>query len=170
MTPRRDGPPLQLEPADQKGDTSADAVVRAPQAEIPAAGVAARVGAMLIDGLLLAAIDAAVLYFTLAIANLTLAEVRLLPPIPLAAFLLLLNGGYLVAFTAAGGQTIGKMITGVRVMGDDGRRVDLAGAVLRGAGCLLSVITLGLGYLPVLFSADARALQDRIAGTRVVKN
>jgi uncharacterized RDD family membrane protein YckC len=93
-----------------------------------------------------------------------------LPPIPLGAFLLLLNGGYLVAFTAAGGQTIGKMMTGVRVMGDDGQRVDVAGAVLRGAGCLLSIVTLGLGYLPVFFSADARALHDRIAGTRVVKS
>jgi uncharacterized RDD family membrane protein YckC len=132
--------------------------------------VGARVGATLIDGLLLATIDAAVLYFTLAIANVSLADVGRLPPIPLAAFLLFLNGGYLVAFTAAGGQTIGKMLTGVRVMGDDGCRVDVAGAVLRGAGCLLSILTLGIGYLPVVFTADARALHDRIAGTKVVRS
>lgn len=169
VTPRRDAPPLDLDPQPM-GGVEASGIVRTPLVDIPAAGLLPRVGAMLLDGLLLTAINAAVLYFTLAIAGLAVAEVRLLPPIPLAAFLLLLNGGYLVAFTAAGGQTIGKMITGIRVMGDDGRRVDVAGAVLRGTGCLLSIVTLGLGYLPVLFTADARALHDRIAGTRVVKN
>ena len=33
----------------------------------------------------------------------------MLPPVPLGAFFLLVNGGYLASFTAAGGQTIGKM-------------------------------------------------------------
>jgi uncharacterized RDD family membrane protein YckC len=169
VTPRRDDSPLQLEPSAPGADTpvgmSHDVAV-----DIAPASAARRFGAMMIDGCLLVAIDAAVLYFTLAIASLTVAQVPLLPPIPLVAFLLILNGGYLVAFTVAGGQTIGKMTTGVRVMGDDGRRVDLAGAILRAAGCFLSVVTLGLGYLPVFFSADARALHDRIAGTRVVRN
>ena len=131
----------------------------------------ARLAAMLVDLLLLAGIDAAVIYLTLAIAGLpiTLTNVALLPVIPTAAFLLLLNGGYLVAFTVAGGQTIGKMISGIRVMSDDGTRLDVGRAVLRAAGCLLSLLTAGLGYLPAFFSADARALQDRIARTRVVR-
>jgi len=34
---------------------------------------------------------------------------RRLPLLPLAAFLLFLDAGYLLMFTAAGGQTIGKM-------------------------------------------------------------
>ena len=88
---------------------------------------------------------------------------------PFAAFLLLLNGGYLVAFTAAGGQTIGKMVTGIRVMNDDYQRVDLTSALLRAGGCVVSLLTAGLGFLPVFFSADGRALQDRMAGTRVVR-
>jgi uncharacterized RDD family membrane protein YckC len=124
---------------------------------------------MLIDLVLIASIDAAIVYLTLAITGLTLDDARLLPPIPLAAFLLLLNGGYLVAFIAASGQTIGKMLTGIRVMADNGRRVDLGAAVLRSGGCALSLLTAGLGYLPAFFAADGRALQDRIAGTRVVR-
>jgi uncharacterized RDD family membrane protein YckC len=137
-------------------------------AELQPAGAAARAAAMLVDLVLLGGIDAAVLYFTLAIAGLTIGEVSILPRIPLGAFLLLLNGGYLVAFTAAGGQTIGKMLARIRVMGDDGRQIDIADAVLRAAGCGVSLLTVGLGYLPAFFAGDGRALQDRIAGTRVV--
>jgi uncharacterized RDD family membrane protein YckC len=88
--------------------------------------------------------------------------------VPLVAFLLLLNGGYLIGFTSAGGQTIGKMICGVRVTTDDGGRVDVAKAVVRAAGCLICAVTLGIGYLPV-FAADSRAVQDRLAGTRVIR-
>ncbi len=87
----------------------------------------------------------------------------------MGAFLLLLNGGYLIAFVAAGGQTIGKMIARIRVVRDHGGSVDVAGAVLRMAGALVSIATLGLAYLPALMSADGRALHDRLAGTRVVK-
>ena len=134
-----------------------------------AAGVLARIFAALVDLVLLGGVNGAVLYFTLAIAGLTVEEIRLLPVMPLAAFLLLLNGGYLVAFTAAGGQTIGKMAAGIRVMNDDYQRVDFTGALLRSGGCVVSLLTAGAGFLPVFFSADRRALQDRVAGTRVVR-
>jgi uncharacterized RDD family membrane protein YckC len=133
------------------------------------ATVAARLGASVIDALLLAAIDAVVLYLTLALAGLEIARASVLPLAPLVAFFAILAGAYLVAFVAAGGQTIGKMITGIRVVGDDGRRVDAAGAALRAAGCAVSLATAGLGYLPALTTADGRALHDRIAGTRVVR-
>jgi uncharacterized RDD family membrane protein YckC len=171
VTPRRDDPSLELDPV--SGDPVAvDASAAQPRlaTDLRSAGVLARATALLVDTVLLGAIDAGVLYFTLAIAGLQVNEVRTLPLIPLIAFLLILDGGYLIAFTTAGGQTIGKMLTGIRVMGDDGHRVDTAGAVLRAVGCLATVISLGIGYLPVFFSADGRALHDRIAGTRVVES
>jgi uncharacterized RDD family membrane protein YckC len=93
----------------------------------------------------------------------------LLPPIPLAAFLLLLNGGYLIAFTAAGGQTLGKMLTHIRVVGDDGGRVEIGAAVLRAAIVIVSAALAGIPYLAVFFSKHGRAFHDRLAGTRVVK-
>lgn len=130
----------------------------------------ARVGAGLIDLLLLAGIDAVVLFLTLRIAGLqnTMADLRVIPPVPFAAFLALLAFGYVATFTVAGGQTIGKMLFKLRVIGDDGRPIDAAGGVLRAVGCMLVPVTLGLSYVPALFSSDHRAVHDRLAGTRVV--
>jgi uncharacterized RDD family membrane protein YckC len=135
----------------------------------PAAGHGARMAAVLVDVLLLGAINAAILYLTLAIAGLSMADAGILPRAPLAAFLLLLNGGYLVVFTAASGQTIGKMAAGIRVLTDEGRQVDVASAVVRSLGWLLGVAAAGLGYLPALLGPDRRAFHDRIARTRVVR-
>jgi uncharacterized RDD family membrane protein YckC len=136
--------------------------------EVRAAGRAARVLATLVDLALLTLIDAAVISLTLALAGLPTAEVARLPLLPMAGFLLILDGGYLIAFIAAGGQTIGKMLAGIRVIGDTGQRVDIGGAVLRAAGSLLSLLSAGLGYLPAFVTTERRAIHDRISGTRVV--
>src|SRR5687767_1014669 len=139
----------------------------------PVAGLVRRIGAGLVDVALLGAIGAAVVFLTLRLCALTLAEWRTLPAAPLAAFLLLLCGGYFVLFTAAGGQTIGKMATRIRVVNipeaASGRlRVSFSTAVLRTIACLGSVAAAGTGFLPVLFSDDRRAFHDRVAETRVV--
>jgi uncharacterized RDD family membrane protein YckC len=132
--------------------------------------LAARVGAGLIDLVLLAALYAGTLFLTLRIAGLqaTWEDLRAIPLVPFAGFLLLLAFGYVAAFTVAGGQTIGKMLLKLRVIGDDGRPIDAAGGVLRAVGCMLVPATLGLSYVPALFSSDHRAIHDRLAGTRVV--
>jgi uncharacterized RDD family membrane protein YckC len=93
-----------------------------------------------------------------------------LPPIPFVGFLALITFSYLASFTVAGGQTIGKMLMSLRVIGDDGRPIDAAGGTLRAAGCMLVPLTLGLSYVPVLVTSDHRALHDRLAGTRVVRD
>jgi uncharacterized RDD family membrane protein YckC len=136
-----------------------------------AAPLAVRLGAFAIDAGILAAVFAAVLVLTVRMAGLTLTwtDVRALPPVPFIGFLGLLSLGYVAAFTVAGGQTIGKMLTGARVIGDDGRPVDVAGGVLRALGCALVPLTFGLSYGPVLMTIDRRALHDRLAGTRVVR-
>lgn len=137
--------------------------------EAPSVGM--RVGAGLIDLLLLVGIDAAVLYLTLKVTGLqsTLEDLRVLPPVPFIGFLALLAFGYVASFTVAGGQTIGKMVLSLRVIGDDGRPIDAAGGVLRALGCMLVPVTFGLSYLPALFTSDHRAIHDRLAGTRVVQ-
>ena len=138
-----------------------------------AASVGARILSGLVDLLLLLAIDGAVLHFTLKFCGLTYAEIRILPVPPFAAFLLILNGGYLAAFTAAGGQSIGKMLGGIRVVPSDPEawtdRVPLGQAVLRAAGYFISALPLGLGFLPAVLAADRRGFHDRLAHTRVVK-
>lgn len=156
---------LSLEPDESPGGGHAADWAR----EFEPAPRGARLAAAGIDLALLAAIGLAVIYLTLRILNLTFADAGVLPIVPLAAFLVVLDGGYVATFTAAGGQTIGKMAVGIRVIGDDGRSVDAAGAVLRALGCGLSLATLGLGYLPGLLASDGRTLQDRLAGTRVIR-
>jgi uncharacterized RDD family membrane protein YckC len=137
--------------------------------EMPSLGM--RVGAGAIDSLLLVALDIVILYLTLRVTGLqnTMEDIRVLPVIPFAGFLALLAFGYVAAFTVAGGQTIGKMLLSLRVIGDDGRPIDAAGGMIRAAGCMLVPLTLGLSYVPALVTADHRALHDRIAGTRVVR-
>jgi uncharacterized RDD family membrane protein YckC len=133
-----------------------------------AGSAAARAGAAVIDHVILGAVDAAVIYFTLRIAGVTAEDWRLLPPAPLAAFLVLVKCAYFAAFTAVGGQTIGKMARGIRVVADDERPLDLLRALQRTLAGLVSSLPLGLGYLPALVAGDRRALHDRIARTRVV--
>jgi uncharacterized RDD family membrane protein YckC len=169
---RAEAPPLPL--IVEKPTESADRF-RPAQAERPpepvSAGGMARIAAALIDISILVAIYAAVAWLTLRIAGLdaTLEALATLRPIPMAAFFLLLAFLYVAGFTLGGGQTIGKMALGLRVIGDDGRGVDASGAVVRAAGCLLAVLTLGLLFLPALLSMDRRAPYDRVAGTRVIR-
>ena len=163
--------PLDFEPPSLKSDSASRAAVETVASLIEPPSLPARIGAGGIDLLLLAGIDAVILYLTLRITGLqtTVDDLRVLPVIPFVGFLAVLGYGYLAAFTVAGGQTIGKMMLGLRVIGDDGRPVDAAGGMLRALACMLIPVTLGLSYLPALFSSEHRALHDRLAGTRVVQ-
>ncbi len=136
-------------------------------------GAAARLMAALIDASLLAGISAAVVYFTLQVTGLSIAQIGLLPPLPLAGLLLLMVAGYLLMFTAASGQTLGKMAMHIRVVGTSpdaafDERLSVSQAALRALMTLPSVLLLGVGFVPALAGAGL-ALHDRIAHTRVVR-
>jgi uncharacterized RDD family membrane protein YckC len=133
-----------------------------------------RVLAALVDGLVLGSVAMVVLYFTLKVCGLDFKDAAVLPPVPFGAFIALLAGGYFILFTVAGGQTIGKMTAGIKVVlvEEEGRwsdRVPLGRAVVRAVGYLVSLLPVGLGFLPALLGADRRAIHDRLADTRVVK-
>ena len=132
------------------------------------ATVGARFAAFVTDTLILAAIDAVVVYFTLQICGIGLQELNILPRAPLLAFLLVQNGGYLVAFTA-GGQTLGKMAAGIKVVSAEPRSsLDVGRAFVRELLWLVLAAPAGLGLLTVL-SRDRRGIHDRFAGTRGVR-
>jgi uncharacterized RDD family membrane protein YckC len=134
-----------------------------------AAGVFSRAGAVIIDLAILGVTDLIVVYFTMQICGLALADFDILPKGPLIAFLLVQNGGYLVAFTA-GGQTLGKMAMGIRVVSTrESEHVDMAHSLLRTALWVLLAIPAGLGFITALFSRERRGLHDHFAGTRVIK-
>lgn len=156
-------------PARAAADSVAGADPREP------APASRRLLAALIDLAVIGTIDATVIYFTLRLSGLELAEFFVLPIVPLGGFLLLLNGGYAVMFTAVTGQTIGKMAAGIRVVGTAPAdvihdRVTFARAVLRTAGYFASLLPAGLGFIPAFIGPrDHRALHDRLAETRVVR-
>lgn len=138
----------------------------APSAVADALGPRLRAG--LIDVTVIAVNNLAILWLTIRVAGVTMEEWRLLPLVPLFGFLFLLDTAYLVTFTAASGQTIGKMITGLRVVYGEGARVPFGHAVLRSVALLLCAIPAGLGLLPIVLDPERRGAHDRLAGTRVV--
>ena len=84
-----------------------------------------------------------------------------------AAVIAALNFFVLPVFT---GRTLGKWATGLRVELRDGDPVTFTRALLRHTvGYLLSLLTLGFGFLVAAFSRDGRALHDLLAGTVVVR-
>jgi uncharacterized RDD family membrane protein YckC len=147
-------------PADRGRDIAADGQV---------AALGRRIGAAALDWLMLLALDVAVVYFTLRVSRLAPAQMGLLPPVPMIVFFLLLNGGYLALFTAATGQTIGKMAVGVRVVPVGEGPLTVGRALMRVVALIASALPAGLGLLPVAFDGERRGLHDRVAKTRVVR-
>ena len=89
--------------------------------------------------------------------------------------------GVLVAFTVAvinfvllaglTGRTVGKWATGLRIEQMDGDLPGIPVALFRHfVGYPLSCLTLGLGFLLAVFSAQGRGLHDLISGTVVVRD
>lgn len=69
---------------------------------------------------------------------------------------------------AVSGKTIGMAIFGVQVVTVQGGPISPRQAVLRTVGLALTLLTLGIGFLGIIFQRERRALDDFIAGTAVV--
>jgi uncharacterized RDD family membrane protein YckC len=148
------------------------ATARRPSFRVDSAADASPFGkravAAIIDHGILLGIDLVVLYFTLRLTDLTFADWKVLPWLPLAAFLLSLKVAYLSAFTTAGGQTIGKMATHIRVVSEDGGGLDPGRALRRAVLELVSIATAGAPFLTAITDPLRRGVHDRASGTRVV--
>ncbi len=75
---------------------------------------------------------------------------------------------YFTLFHACSGQTIGKMILGIRVVTEDNKQVSPAFAFLRWVGYILSFIPFASGFLWSAVDKDHCTWHDRLAQTRVV--
>jgi len=131
-----------------------------------------RITAASVDLIFLGAICASVVWFTLRQCDLTWQQAQLLPIAPMAGFLAMVIVGYLFLFTAASGQTIGKMLVGLRVVADpeaSGSDAPTIGqASYRALLTLPSVLVLGAGFFPALVRPGL-AVHDRLAHTRVIR-
>lgn len=169
VEPDSPAPPIIVPPPDgARAVSPEEAGPVAAATESPGAAPARRIGAAAVDVAVLAAIDLAVVHFTLKLTGLDWASVLDLRWAPMLGFFAVMNAGYFVAFTTAAGQTIGKMLAGIRVVTRDGGRVPLGIAIVRTAAMLVSLAPLGLGWAPAIVSRAMPALHDRLAGTRVV--
>lgn len=83
-------------------------------------------------------------------------------------FILLIANSILLPMV--NGQSLGKMIFGMHIVKNDGRRADLFSILLRNVfGYALTLCSAGLGFVFSVFSSKGRALHDYIAGTMVVR-
>lgn len=69
---------------------------------------------------------------------------------------------------AVSGKTIGMAIFGLQVVTVEGRPIGNRTAAMRTLGLGLTVLTLGIGFLGIVYQRERRALDDFVAGTAVV--
>jgi uncharacterized RDD family membrane protein YckC len=149
---------------------------KSPGVERPPASFGSRLLGGLADALVLGAAEALLLapvfyYWSGRTVPRTLSDVSLLP-ILLSVLLLpvaaVLAAAYYVYFWGVRGATPGQGFFELVVEDEEGRRpIGPARAAVRLLGYLLSVGSLGVGFLMIAFTGSG--LHDRIAGTRVVR-
>ena len=127
-----------------------------------------RAQAALVDVGLMLGVWAVVLYFASRAARVGLTGLR--PSWPyLLGYLAFLGLTYAACFTGITGQTLGKMLKGLRVVNAAGRPPGCPRAFLRAALGSLGVVLAFGGLVPILFDPARRGLHDRLLKTRVVK-
>lgn len=100
------------------------------------------------------------LWTMLLLSGTLLGTALLVPP--------LIGLAYFTIFHACGGQTIGKLLLGLRVVdAADGGALPWGRAFLRAVGQLVSALPLAAGFLWVLVDPARRAWHDSLAGSRV---
>ena len=127
-----------------------------------------RVGAAAVDAALLVGLFAVVIYFASRAAQVTVPA--LLPAWPfLAGYLAFLGLIYAGYFTGTTGQTLGKIVAGLRVVDAAGHPPGFLKALARAGLGSVGVGLAGLGAAPMLLDPAGRGLHDRLLKTRVVK-
>jgi len=78
--------------------------------------------------------------------------------------------GYLVYENAAGGRTIGKELSDLIALREDGTIMDFDTAALRSVLSVLGLLVGGIGFWAILWDPQNRALHDRWSHTIVVQD
>lgn len=80
-----------------------------------------------------------------------------------------LAAGYFLFFWSLSGQTLGKLLTGSRVVDRKGGALGFGRAALRLFATLLAALPLAAGFIGLWTDAERRGWHDRIAGTKVIR-
>lgn len=122
-------------------------------------GIWRRIWAGLIDGIILANAAVMIDYLLIFPFELTL----------FAKFVIgLLYFG--VMESSALQATCGMMLLRIKIVGDEGQRISFWRACGRELACIISALTLGIGYLMIAFTKKKQALHDMIAETFVIRD
>jgi uncharacterized RDD family membrane protein YckC len=76
---------------------------------------------------------------------------------------------YFIYFHGTTGQTVGKMIFGLKVVQSTGEKITLGVGFLRWVGYIISGIVFCLGFIWIVFDRKKQGWHDKIAGTVVVR-
>lgn len=83
---------------------------------------------------------------------------------------ILIGIGYAVVYQQRVGQTLGKKALGIKIVDASGKTPPLLTFFLREVvGKTVDMLTLGIGYLWMLWDPKKQALHDKIASTYVIK-
>jgi uncharacterized RDD family membrane protein YckC len=138
------------EPSSNDTATAASPTAGGDVSSFPRATFLHRLGALLLDLLLVTVI-------TLPFSHGHLGR----------SFVLLLV--YRVALWSWKGTTVGGIICRLRVVRMDGKPLAFTDALVRGLASILSAAAAGLGWLWILWDPERQAWHDKIAGTLVVR-
>ena len=151
----------------------------APRGTMVYAGFWVRVGATLIDQLILLAVVAVLAFIGFLVLAPTLSRSGAAPEAALAAMSIVVGVGYLLLiggsacyeafFVSRSGATPGKKALGLKVVMPDGGPVSLGRAFGRFFAKMLSAMPLDLGFIMVGFDSEKRGLHDYICSTRVIR-
>jgi uncharacterized RDD family membrane protein YckC len=134
-----------------------------------------RTAAFLIDLALLGALHLAY-FFVIAVFLIQAVSLDfgMLLGITITYVLLFLGGpfflvlSYFTILHTWGGQTLGKIIIGIRVVGTDDRPLSIGKAFLRTTAYFVSALPLGAGFLWIVLDREGRSWHDRLAGSKVI--
>ncbi len=147
----------------------------APAGELVHAGFWIRVGAKIIDMIILWAVGFAVSFLGGFLFAGVPSSRGQIPTRFLAGSLLIammtwvIQIAYPTYFLGKYSATLGKMACGLKVVRPDGEKISYARACGRFFAEILSSMILAIGYIMVALDEEKRALHDRICDTRVIK-
>jgi uncharacterized RDD family membrane protein YckC len=147
--------------------TSADSGVKT----VAVVGFGKRLASTLVDGVLVFAMTllvAFVLAFIAVFVDMYTPDDAEMTGALLYLVILVLSIAYYVRSWSKTGQTLGKQILGIKVVGTDGNPVSSGKALLRYVGYVVSGIALSIGFLWMEFDRKRQGWHDKLAGTYVV--
>ena len=143
--------------------------VEGPFAELELSSPGERILGGIIDLAFIALIQLTLFYLT---THLVAQRLGALPSSALVAMGVVggvLAASYFLFFWSFSGQTLGKLLTGGRIVDRRGKALGFAHAGMRLFGLFLAWLPLGAGFVGIWTDSGRRGWHDRIAGSKVVR-